>query len=158
MNLNALELLAYNSHKWFSDILDKIGWGLAILVIILSYLINLIIISIVLYLAGLMVAGKGKATFGDAFKISLLGTFLGGLIGGAVFYFIPLLGGVVYILIWLALIKHYFETGWLGALAVALLALIVAIILIVIISLILAIPLILIEVFRHGIGFVTAFT
>jgi len=157
MNLNALELLAYNSHRWLNEVLNKIGWGLTVLAIILFYLINLIILSIVLYIAGLTVVGKRKATFGDAFKISLLGTFLGGLISGLISYFVPVLGLIVYILVWLALIKHYFETGWLGALAVAILALIVAIVLMVIISLILAIPLILIEVFKGGIGFITAF-
>jgi len=157
MNLNALELLAYNSHKWLNEILNKIGWGLTILAIILAYLINLIIISIVLYIAGLTVVGKRKATFSDAFKISLLGTFLGGLISGLISYFIPILGLIVYIIIWLALIKSYFETGWLGALAIAILAFIVAIVILVIISLILAIPLIIIEIFKGGIGLITAF-
>jgi len=157
MNLNALELLAYNPHRWLNEVLNKIGWGLTVLAIILFYLINLIILSIILYIAGLTVVGKRKATFGDAFKISLLGTFLGSLISGLISYFVPVLGLIVYILVWLALIKHYFETGWLGALAVAILALIVAIVLMVLISLILAIPLILIEVFKGGIGFITAF-
>ena len=124
-----MQLLAGGSQNQFRNLINKlieaVGFGLAILVAIAVFLIQVLILSVVIYIAGLMVVGGRKATFGDAFKISLLGTVLGGLICAAISFFVPLLGLIVYILIWLALIKQYFETGWLNALAIGILAVIV---------------------------------
>ena len=139
-----MQLLAGGSQNQFRDLLNElieaVGFGLAILVAIAVFLIQVLILSVVIYIAGLMVVGGRKATFSDAFKISLLGTVLGGLIYAAISFFVPLVGLIVYILIWLALIKQYFETGWLNALAIGILAVIVWIALIVIVGLLLAIP------------------
>ena len=147
-----MQLLAGGSQNQFRNLINKlieaVGFGLAILVAIAVFLIQVLILSVVIYLAGLMVVGGRKATFGDAFKISLLGTVLGGLIYTAISFFVPLLGLIVYILIWLALIRQYFETGWLNALAIGILAVIVWIALIIIVGLILAVPLTLLEFFK----------
>jgi len=151
-----MQLLAGGSQNQFRNLINKlieaIGFGLAILVAIAVFLIQVLILSAVIYIAGLMVVGGRKATFGDAFKISLLGTVLGGLIYAAISFFVPLLGLIVYILIWLALIKQYFETGWLNALAIGILAVIVWIVLIIIVGLILAVPLTLLEFFKGTIS------
>jgi len=151
-----MQLLADGSQNQFRNLINKlieaIGFGLAILVAIAVFLIQVLILSVVIYIAGLMVVGGRKATFGDAFKISLLGTVLGGLIYTAISFFVPILGLIVYILIWLALIKQYFETGWLNALAIGILAVIVWIALIIIVGLILAVPLTLLEFFKGIIG------
>ena len=151
-----MQLLAGGSQNQFRNLINKlveaVGFGLAILVAIAVFLIQVLILSVVIYLAGLMVVGGRKATFGDAFKISLLGTVLGGLIYAAISFFVPILGLIVYILIWLALIKQYFETGWLNALAIGILAVIVWIALIIIVGLLLAIPLTLLEFFKGTIG------
>jgi len=151
-----MQLLAGGSQNQFQNLINKlieaVGFGLAILVAIAVFLIQVLILSAVIYIAGLMVVGGRKATFGDAFKISLLGTVLGGLIYAAISFFVPLLGLIVYILIWLALIKQYFETGWLNALAIGILAVIVWIVLIIIVGLLLAIPLTLLEFFKGAIG------
>jgi len=151
-----MQLLAGGSQNQFRNLINKlieaVGFGLAILVAIAVFLIQVLILSVVIYIAGLMVVGGRKATFGDAFKISLLGTVLGGLICAAISFFVPLLGLIVYILIWLALIKQYFETGWLNALAIGVLAVIVWIVLIIIVGLLLAIPLTLLEFFKGSIG------
>jgi len=151
-----MQLLAGGSQNQFRNLINKlieaVGFGLAILVAIAVFLIQVLILSVVIYIAGLMVVGGRKATFGDAFKISLLGTVLGGLIYAAISFFVPLLGLIVYILIWLALIKQYFETGWLNALAIGILAVIVWIVLIIIVGLLLAIPLTLLEFFKGAIG------
>ena len=124
-----MQLLAGGSQNQFRNLINKlieaVGFGLAILVAIAVFLIQVLILSVVIYIAGLMVVGGRKATFSDAFKISLLGTVLGGLIYTAISFFVPLLGLIVYVLIWLALIKQYFETGWLNALAIGILAVIV---------------------------------
>jgi len=126
----ALQLLTLfakgRSQSPFQKIIEAVGLGLSILIFIVVFLIEMLILSVIIYFAGLMIVGGRKATFGDAFKISLLGTVLGGLIYGVVSIFAPLIGWVIYILIWLALIKQYFETGWLNALAIGILAVIVA--------------------------------
>ena len=156
-----MQLLADGSQNQFQNLINKlieaVGFGLAILVVIAVFLIQVLILSVVIYIAGLMVVGGRKATFSDAFKISLLGTVLGGLIYAAISFFVPLIGLIVYILIWLALIKQYFETGWLNALAIGILAVIVWIALIIIVGLLLAIPLTLLEFFKGTIGFFIIF-
>ena len=161
MYLTIMQLLAGGCQNQFRNLINKlveaVGFGLAILVAIAVFLIQVLILSVVIYIAGLMVVGGRKATFGDAFKISLLGTVLGGLIYAAISFFVPILGLIVYILIWLALIKQYFETGWLNALAIGILAVIVWIALIIIMGLLLAIPLTLLEFFKGTTGFFIIF-
>jgi len=157
-----MQLLAGGSQNQFRNLLNElikaIGLGFAILIAIAIFIIQVLILSVVIYIAGLMVVGGRRATFGDAFKISLLGTVLGGLIYAAISFFVPLVGLIVYILVWLALIKQYFETGWLNALAIGILAIIVALILLIIVALILAIPLTLLELFKGTMGFFIIFT
>ncbi|RLG89960.1 hypothetical protein DRO34_06430 [Candidatus Bathyarchaeota archaeon] len=98
-----------------------------------NFIFNLIVISGFLYMAGRLVVGGKRATYTDAFVITLLGTFF----ESACFFFIPwrILALLLSVVIWLALIKNFYETGWLGAIAVAVLAVIVFLI----ISLILAV-------------------
>jgi len=119
----------------FQKIIEAVGLGSTILIFIIVFLIEMLILSVVIYIAGLMVVGGRKATFSDAFKISFLGTVLGGFIYAAISLFVPLIGIIVYILIWLALMKKYFETGWLGAIAIGILAVIVALALFIIVGL-----------------------
>ena len=162
MHMIVMQLLAGGSQNQFRNLLNEfikaVGLGFAILIAIAVFLVQILIISFVIYIAGLMVVGGRKATFGDAFKISLLGTILGVLVAAAVSFFIPLIGLIVYILIWLALIKQYFETGWLNAIAIGILAIIVALVLLIIVGLILAIPLTLLELFKSGIGLFIIYT
>jgi len=60
------------------------------------FIVDLIVLTVVFYVAGVVVLGKKRAKFGDAFVIS---------------------------------IRRYYQTSWLGALAVGILAVIVMIIL-----------------------------
>ncbi len=90
------------------------------------FIVNLIVLTIVFYVAGIVVVGKKRAKFGDAFVISLFGTLTGTILG----LFIPhWLGAILSLIVWLLLIKRFYETGWLGALAVGILAVIVMIVL-----------------------------
>jgi len=104
---------------------------------VVSFIINLIVMTIVFYMAGVIVVGKRRALFSDAFVISLLGTVVGNI---CVLFFPPVIGLILSLLIWLLLIRHYYETGWLGALAVAVLAVIVSVVVFVILAFLLAIP------------------
>jgi hypothetical protein len=87
------------------------------------FFINLIVLTLVLYIAGLVVVGKKRALMTDAFLIALVGTVL----STAFFTFIPygLIALVLAILAWLLLIKNLYETGWLSAIAVGIMAMIV---------------------------------
>ena len=104
---------------------------------IISFIINLIVMTIVFYVAGVIVVGKRRALFSDAFVISLLGTVVSNI---CVLFFPPVIGLILSLLIWLLLIRHYYETGWLGALAVAVLAVIISVVVFVILAFLLAIP------------------
>jgi len=89
------------------------------------FIVNLIVLTIVFYVAGRVVVGKKRAKFGDAFVISLFGTLTGTILS----LFIPhWLGAILSLIVWLLLIRHFYETGWLGALAVGILAVIVMIV------------------------------
>jgi hypothetical protein len=60
----------------------------------------------------------------------VIGTIVSALIGDLGF----LVSAVVMLVIWLALIKHFFDCGWIMALAIAIVAVIVAAILSVVIA------------------------
>ena len=111
--------------------------GLTGLIVLLIGLIILwVVVSIPAWLAAKVVTG-GRASIGSAMAATLLGPivyivvlfavdfFLGALIGGGAFIWAFILA----FLAWLGVYKAVFGTGWLGALAIAVLAVIVFIIL-----------------------------
>ena len=110
--------------------------------LIVSIIVNLIFVAPFLWIAGRLLAGKQNAKFTDAIWIVLIGTvvfyffnyflssYISGLIATAIAY-------LVMLIIWLALVKHFFDCGWLKALAISIIAIIIAIIIIFIIALIL---------------------
>jgi len=93
--------------------------------------------TIVFYGAGTVAAGRRRALFSDAFVISLLGTVVSNICS---LFFPRLIGLILSLVVWLLLIRRYYETGWLGALAVAILAVIIYVIVWVILAFIFAIP------------------
>jgi hypothetical protein len=101
-------------------------WGiheaLTIVFALVLFFVELLVLTIVLYLAGLIVVGRKRALISDAFIIALLGTLLSTL-------FVILLPNWIAILliviVWLILIKRLYETGWLGAIAVGILAIVI---------------------------------
>jgi len=119
-------------------IMERWTWVFRPVFAVVAFIVNLIVMTIVFYIAGIVVVGKQRALLSDAFVISLLGTFVGALF----VLFIPwhLLGLILSLIIWLLLIKHYYETGWLGALAVAILAIIIYVVVLFFLALLLALP------------------
>jgi len=103
---------------------------------IVLFIMNLIIMTIIFYVAGVIVVGKRRALFSDAFVISLLGTVVGNI---CLLFFPTIIGLFLALLVWLLLIRHYYETGWLGALAVAILAVIIFVVVLLILGLILGV-------------------
>ena len=107
---------------------------------IVVFIINLIILTTIFYVAGVIVVGKRRALFSDAFVISLLGTVVGNI---CLLFFPPIIGLFLSLIVWLLLIRYYYETGWLGALAVAVLAVIISVVILFILGLILGVTILL---------------
>jgi len=104
---------------------------------LVAFIVEVIVISLVLWASGRALVGKGKAKFTDAIWITVLGL----LVGAAVQNIIPLVGWFLALIIWLALIKHFFDAGWGKALLIALLAIIIFIVIAAALSLLLGIVL-----------------
>lgn len=99
--------------------------------IIIELIIGVIILAPVLWISGRLLVGKEKAKFTDALWIVVLGIIIGMLVN----YFLSgPLAAILMLIIWLALIKHFFDCGWIRAFIIA----IVAVLIFVIIAAILA--------------------
>ena len=98
-------------------------------------IVNVIVLSPVLWIAGRLLAGKDKAKFTDALWIVVLGTVIGAVFQAFLEGILGLLGSIIMLIIWLALVKHFFDTGWLKALVIAILAIIIYIIIVAILVL-----------------------
>jgi len=90
--------------------------------LVINVVTNVIIISPFLWISGRALVGKEKARFSDAVLTVMLGTIIGALFG---IYFFGFTASIVQLILWLALIKHFFECGWLQALAISILAVII---------------------------------
>lgn len=104
----------------------------------IEFVVGLIVMMVVFYVAGVIVVGKRRALLGDAFVISLLGTIVSTIVG--LFIYPPWVSLIISVIVWLLLIRHYYETGWLGALAVAILAVLVYMAVLFILALLLVVP------------------
>ena len=98
---------------------------------LIQLIVTIIIVSPILWLVGRGLVGKDKAKGTDAIWIVALGVIIGTLLGHFVY---GTLGFIITLIIWLALIKHFFDCGWLKALLIS----IVAVIAFIIIGIILA--------------------
>jgi len=119
---------------------------------IIRLIVNITVLTIVFYVAGVIVVGKKRALPSDAFIIALLGivitTFFMAFLPGQVIFtfdshklrFGSGLGLLISFILYLLLIRHYYETGWLGALTVAILAVITFVVLAFILAVLLLIP------------------
>jgi hypothetical protein len=90
--------------------------------LVINIIVNTIILSPVLWLAGRALVGKEKAKFTDAVWIVVLGTVIGALFGAL---FIGFIASIIQLILWLALVKHFFDCGWLKALAISIIAIII---------------------------------
>jgi hypothetical protein len=102
-----------------------------ILFFIISFAIIFAVMSVVFYLAGKVVVGRSRASFKDAFAISVLGTLV---LIVCVSVFILEVAMVLSLIAWLLLVRHYYETGFLGSIAVGLTSVIVATVILVVLD------------------------
>jgi len=89
----------------------------------LSFAIIFAVLSVVFYLAGAVVVGRSRASFKDAFEISVLGTLV---LIVCLSVFRLEVAMVLSLVAWLLLVRHYYETGILGSIAVGLTSVFVA--------------------------------
>ena len=103
----------------------------AIVNLIIQIIVNIIILAPVLWISGRLLVGKDKAKFMDALWIVVLGTVVGGVFQ---YFFRGIIAAIIVLFIWLALVKHFFDTGWLRAFVIAVVAIIIWIVIAVIIG------------------------
>ena len=101
--------------------------------LLISIVVAIIIVAPILWLVGRALVGKQKAKFTDAIWIVVLGVVIGAIIGVFVG---GLIAAVIMFIIWLALIKHFFDCGWLMAFAIAVLVVVVFVIILAILALV----------------------
>ena len=101
--------------------------------LLIQIVVGTIIVAPVLWLAGRALVGKEKAKFTDAIWIVVLGTVIGAVVGAFVG---GLIAAVIMFVIWLALIKHFFDCGWIMALAIAIIAVIIFIVILAVLALV----------------------
>ena len=101
--------------------------------LLIQIIVGTVILAPVLWLAGRGLVGGEKAKFFDAVWIVLLGTVIGAVTGA---YIHGLVAAVIMFIVWLALIKHFFDCGWLMALAIAIIAVILFVVIVVILAVI----------------------
>ena len=111
----------------------------AIINMIVQIIVNIVIIAPVLWISGRLLADKTKAKFTDALWIVILGTVIGSVFQ---YLFDGIVASIIVLFIWLALVKHFFDTGWIKALIIAIVAIVIWIVIAFIIGLIIGVAVI----------------
>lgn len=111
----------------------------ALVNLIIQMIVNIIILAPVLWISGRSLAGKDKAKFTDALWIVVLGTVIGSVFQ---YLFDGIIASIIVLFIWLALVKHFFDTGWIKALIIAIVAIVIWIVIAFIIGLIVGVAVI----------------
>jgi len=105
----------------------------SIVALLIQIVIGIIVVAPILWLVGRGLVGGQKAKFTDAIWIVVLGTIIGAVVG---FFVGSLISAIIMFVVWLALIKHFFDCGWIKAFVIAVIAVIVFIIIIAILAII----------------------
>jgi hypothetical protein len=100
---------------------------------LISIVVGIIIVAPILWLVGRALVGKQKAKFTDAIWIVVLGIVIGAIVG---VFIGGIIAAVIMFIIWLALIKHFFDCGWLMAFAIAVVAVIVFVVIVALLALV----------------------
>ena len=98
--------------------MDLIEFGIQVI-------LSTIVIAPFLWLAGRTIVGGAKAKFMDAIWIVFLGLIFGTALG---FFLHGIFGFIILLIFWLALVKHFFDCGWLSAFVISIFAVIIAVI------------------------------
>jgi hypothetical protein len=101
--------------------------------LLIQIIVGVIVLAPVLWISGRLLAGKDKAKFTDAIWIVVLGVVIGAIAGALIG---GLIAAVIMFVVWLALIKHFFDCGWLKAFLIAVVAVIVFMVIVAILAII----------------------
>jgi hypothetical protein len=93
---------------------------------LISIIVSTIIVAPFLWISGRSLVGKEKAKLFDAIWIVFLGAIINVAIGALGLS--GLLSAVLMFIVWLGLIKHFFDCGWIMAFAIALITVILMIV------------------------------
>ena len=102
-----------------------VNLDIALINLIVSIIINIVFISPILWISGRLLVGKAKAKFTDALWIVVLGTVISSIFG---YFFQGIIASLILFVIILGLVKHFFDCGWLKALAIAIIAAVIYIV------------------------------
>jgi hypothetical protein len=103
---------------------------------LIQIVISTVILSPALWISGRLIAGKDKAKFTDALWIVFLGSVINTVVGA---FIGNLIATIILLIVWLALIKHFFDCGWIKAFAIAVVAVVIFAVVIAILAIIVAI-------------------
>ena len=101
--------------------------------LLIQIIVGIIIVGPTLWLAGRAIVGH-KAKFSHAIWIVVLGIIIGAVVRALINS--GLLSTIIMFIVWLGLIKYFFECGWVKAFLVAIIAAIIFIIISVILTVI----------------------
>lgn len=94
--------------------------------LLIDLVVKIIILAPAFWLAGRALEDKTKAKFIDAVWIVILGTIIGGIF--SFFDIVGIIALIIQLILWLALVKHFFDTTWIKALVISILAIIILIV------------------------------
>ncbi len=101
--------------------------------LVIHVIVNLIILSPVLWISGRALAGKDKAKFIDALWIAVLGTVIADVLG---IFIAGIIATLIVLIIWIALIAHFFDCSWLKAFVIGIIAIVMLVVIAAILALI----------------------
>jgi hypothetical protein len=91
--------------------------------LVIQIVVAAVILAPILWIVGKWFVGKDKAKFTDALWIGVLGVVIGAGIGFLLSGWVGIiLGTLIMIVVWLALITHFFDCGLLKGLVIAVIA------------------------------------
>ena len=105
--------------------------------LLIQIVVAAVVLAPVLWIIGKLFVGKDKAKFTDALWIGVLGVLIGAVVGFLLPGWGAILGLLIMIVVWIALISHFFDCGWLKAIVIAVIAGIIYLIISLILSAIL---------------------
>jgi hypothetical protein len=93
-----------------------------------------LVTALAIFFAARVIAGS-KATYARALGLTLLGVIIISVSSIMLEAFLgSIIGSILVFVIWLALIKSFFQTGWLGAIGISILAVFMLIVIMVILG------------------------
>ena len=94
--------------------------------LLIDLVIKIIVLAPAFWLAGRSLTEKENVKFLDAIWIIILGTLIGGIF--SYFDIVGIIALIIQFVIWLGLVKHFFDTDWLKAFVISVLAIIILVV------------------------------